>query len=95
MKTRISDFLNVNTWLPEYSFQYEAGEFCSPRWVYARRDDGQPMRWHTQAQRDAARACFTNRRSVDRALQDLREKRLHLKQPGMAKPATPSTTNES
>lgn len=91
MKTRVADLYNTTTRRPEYSFQYEAGEFLCPRWVYVRRDDGGPMRWHTQAERDNARACFTARKSHDRALQDLREKRLHEGQPER----TPSTTTES
>jgi hypothetical protein len=93
VKTRKFDFLNFETGKPELSFQYNAGEFGAPSWNYVRRDsDGQPMRWHTEAQRDAARACFTNRKRLAAALLDLRDKRLHIGQPGQDKATSPATT---
>lgn len=95
MKTRTADFLNIHTHKPEYSFQYEAGEFSSPRWIYVTRSDGQPMRWATAKQRDAARLCFSSRRHPLRALADLQSLRLHLNQPGQAEAANPITTTES
>lgn len=91
MKTRTSDFVNVHTHKPEYSFQYEDRSQTFPRWVHLVRDDGQPMRWPTTKQRDAARLCFSSRRHPLRALADLQSLRLHLNQPGQAA-ATPSTT---
>lgn len=94
MKTRTADFLNVHTYQPEYSFQYEERQHTFPRWVYVARADGQPMRWATAKQRDAARLCFSTRRHPLRAMADLQALRLHLNQPGQAE-AAPSTTTES
>lgn len=94
MKTRTSDFHNLKTQQPEFSFQYEDHSGVYPRWVYVARDDGQPMRWATTKQRDAARLCFSSRRHPARAMADLQSLRLHLNQPGQAE-ATPSTTTES
>lgn len=94
MKTRVNDFLNLATHQPEYSFQYEERSHSYPRWVYVKRNDGQPMRWATEKQRNTARACFTTRREPMRALGDLQALRLHLNQPGQAD-AAPSTTTES
>lgn len=94
MKTRISDFYNTKTERPEYSFQYETHEHTFPRWIYVARGDGQPMRWETPQQRDAARLCFSSRRHPTRALCDLQALRLHLNQPGQAGAAA-STTTES
>lgn len=88
MKTRNFDYLNIKIGKPEVSFQYDAGGLGNPRWNYVRRDsDGQPMRWHTVEQRDAARACFTHRKSLAAAMADLQDRRLHVGQPGQ--PASP------
>lgn len=95
MKTRTNDFINLETHKPEYSFQYECRAGAFPRWVYVKRDDGQPMRWKTQKQRDLARACFSTRREPLRALGDLKAMRLHLNQPGQAGAAQATTTTES
>lgn len=92
MKTRISDFYNTKTEKPEYSFQYETREHTYPRWVYVQRGDGQPMRWATTQQRNAARLCFSSRRHPTRALCDLQALRLHLNQPGQAVAALIPTT---
>lgn len=95
MRTRISDFLNVHTHKPEYSFQYEDYSQPFPRWVYIARDDGQPMRWATERQRDAARQCFSTRRHPLRAMTDLKAMRLHLNQPGQVEASASTTTTES
>lgn len=95
MKTRTSDFYNTRTGLPEYSFQYEERLHTYPRWVYVARIDGQPMRWATTRQRDAARLCFSSRRHPARAMADLQSLNLHLNQPGQAEAAIPSTTTEN
>lgn len=97
MRTRTSAFLNLDTKRPEYSFQFQQADmhFCYPRWVYVKRDDGQPMRWDTPQLRDRARSCFTGRRTPERALADLKAMGLHLNQPGQAGAAATTTTTES
>ena len=83
LKTRKFDFFNAETFAPEFSFQYHEGEIIRHGWCYVWRDpDGKAMRWSTEAQRDAARACFTHRKTVAAAMRDLRAKRLHVGQPG-------------
>lgn len=91
MKTRISDFYNTTTGLPEYSFQYEELQHSYPRWVYVARSDGQPMRWHTAQQRNSARLLYSSRRHPLRALCDLQALNLHLNQPGQAEASTATT----
>ncbi len=95
MKTRINDFYNTKTGQPEYSFQYEELQHSYPRWVYVKRDDGQPMRWATVQQRNTARQCFSTRRHPLRALADLQALSLHINQPGQAESSTTPTTESN
>lgn len=94
MKTRVNDFLNVTTHKPEYSFQVETSPQCTPRWIYVKRSDGEPMRWGNPKDRDRARACFSSRKTQDRALQDLQRLGLHVGQPGQATTSTDESNHE-
>jgi hypothetical protein len=69
MRTRCKDFLNTETMKPAYSFQYLDGE---SGWRYVANTNRTAMTWTTQAERDLARACFTTRKTADRAYADLR-----------------------
>ncbi|MBX3588753.1 MAG: winged helix-turn-helix domain-containing protein [Ramlibacter sp.] len=68
MKTRIKD-------LPAgYSFQY--GEGKRPAEWHHVGGNVEPLAWATKTQRDLARAIFSRRRTVNRALGDLRQRKL-------------------
>lgn len=59
-----------------FSFQYTEQKHPGARdWRCVGGDDT-PVIWPTAATRDQARACFTNRRSVEAALADLRARGL-------------------
>ncbi len=66
MKTRINDVFG------RWGFQYtEVKRPLSRDWHFVG-GDAAPATWRTSAERDRARACFTNRRSVQAALADLK-----------------------
>lgn len=71
MKTRVKDIPGVG-----FSFQYAEGKRPRPHdWHFV---GGFNIKaWDTTGERDRARACFTGRRSVERALEDLRRARLN------------------
>jgi hypothetical protein len=71
MKTRISD-LPCRGW----SFQYTEAKRPLPRDWHFVGGDAAPAAWETSADRDRARACFTHRRTVAAALEDLKRARL-------------------
>jgi hypothetical protein len=73
MRTRLKDFLNTETMQPAYSFQYLRGD---AGWAYPPRADQTVMTWPSTVTRDKARACFTTRKTPDRALADLQALRL-------------------
>lgn len=68
MLTRKRNFLNTATQTPEYSFQYFHPQ---QGWQYGRSPAGEPARWASVEHRDSARACFTSRRTPERAQADL------------------------
>jgi hypothetical protein len=70
MKTRIKDIPGVG-----FSFQYAVGKRPQPcDWHFV--GGFEAKTWSTAAQRDRARVCFSRRRSVEPALEDLRRARL-------------------
>jgi len=68
MKTRIKDIPGRG-----FGFQYtEARNHATERDWHSVGGDASPATWVTADQRDRARACFTNRRSVSAALADIK-----------------------
>lgn len=80
MRTRIKDFLDMQTMKPAFSFQYLTG---TGGWRCPARSDRTAITWATESARAKARACFSHRKTPDRAHADLHA--LHL---------IPATTTE-
>ena len=73
MKTRIRDLADG------FSFEYAEPRAKHPlphQWHPVLTDGAAMARWPSAWTRDQARACFTNRRSVEAAMADLRSRRL-------------------
>jgi hypothetical protein len=70
MKTRIKDFGG------RFSFEYTEAKRPMPRDWHIVGGDAAPAAWQTAAERDRARACFTHRKSVRAALEDLKREGL-------------------
>lgn len=69
MRTRTNDFYNQAARRPEYSFQFYDAEKC--QWTWVNNGKKEPARWLSEEHRDKARACFTYRKTQERAQLDL------------------------
>lgn len=71
MKTRIADMAGLG-----FSFQYAEEKHPLPHQWHRVGGNANPASWPSAWKRDQARACFTNRRSVEAAMADLTRLRL-------------------